>query len=606
MAAKTCTNMNMNKLDQLLHWAQKRGASIPDCVKFSEVLPGNIGAHAPTSDSLLLKVPTKIIFKLSDTISAFDFDVAALLNKTRNINAFSKLHLAHERSRKHLPLSEFGPYVATLPSSKMINSPYVWLPQDQKLLTGTNLGNSLKENLSGLVEEWWLVISLLPDSVAKPELHYMNIKFYYEYKFYEPEQLHDYLLQDNEENWTSFPAYLWALMIYKSRSFPSKLLQSDSTLDKINFVQDDVAILIPVIDLLNHNPKAEVIWGTQKDEFVFETTKHSGGQLFNNYGRKGNEELLLAYGFCIPDNSAESVALKIKVPLLLLPQLEQHGLQLPTISDYTTSVIQENSVEKQVDQLTLDLSNPYNDGLLYFISKDVVPESLVKVFQWLVKTPWEEKLTLRMKLSGLNHLRKALESKALAIDTEAIKGSVNADNINIYLSGQNRVLKSGVTQIKHLENELLSENKSRVISLKSVYKKDIKFAQSLMVTMGITGYNDILEQELMDQVWLIYLIRCYNKTQYKDEDFEAQYLPDWIRDCFIRMDKETEVSAQDVVQFRDLYEGLIIPMNQAVPEIYNKGKWTVRELVVSTKLLDTIGFVRGKKQECLLVDDFTS
>lgn len=613
MAAKTSLYRSlarslatMSKLDQLLQWSQKEGASIPDSVKFSEVLPGNIGAEAPSADALLLRVPTKMIFKLSDAIEAFDFDAAALVKKTRNINAFSKLHLVRERSSQSLALSTFGPYIASLPTSKMINSPYVWLPEDQSLLTGTNLGNSLKENLSGLVEEWWLVVSLLPDSVPKPELHFMNLKFYYEYKFYKPQQLHEYLLEDNVENWTSFPAYLWALMIYKSRSFPSKLLHADPTVDKINFIQDDVAILIPVIDLLNHDPKAQVVWGVLNGNFVFEATNHPGGQLYNNYGRKGNEELLLAYGFCLPDNASETVALKIKVPLLLLPQLELHGVKLPKVSDYTTSIVNEKSVEEGVDQLKLELYEEYKDGLVYFISKDIVPESLVTVFQWLVKSRWEDKLTLRMQLSGLNHLRKALESKALAIDTSAIRESPNSENINIYLAGQNRVLKSAVGQIKHLENDLLTEYKSRVISLKSIYKKDVKFAQSLMVTMGITSYNDILEQELMDQVWLIYLIRCYNKEHYKAEDAELQYLPDWVRDCFVKMNQETEVTAQDVVQFRDLYEGLIIPMNQAVPEIYNVGKWTVRELVVSTKLLDTIGFVRGKKQECLIVDDFST
>ena len=67
------------------------------------------------------------------------------------------------------------------------------------------------------------------------------------------------------------------------------------------------------------------------------------------------------------------------------------------------------------------------------------------------------------------------------------------------------------------------------------------------------------------------------------------------------MDKETEVTAEEVLQFRELYENIILPMNQAAPEIYNVGKWTVRELIVSTRLLDTIGFVRGRDQECILV-----
>lgn len=588
----------MESIEQLLEWSKGHGASIDPKVLFIQISNGNIGALAEASDLLSIKVPVKTIVKLSDAVNAFDFDAALLIKKTKNINGFAKLFLAHENVPENLSKSFFQPYIASLPTSQQINSPYVWLPEDQKLLSGSNLGNSLKENLFNLIEEWWLVISLLPDSHPKPEAHFMNMKFYYEYKFYEPQQLYEYLNDYQNENWTSFPAYLWALMIYKSRSFPCKLLKDDPEVDQINFVQDDVAMLIPVIDLLNHDPKAQVTWGATQEKFVFEATAHSGGQLYNNYGRKGNEELLLAYGFCLKDNASDSVALKIKVPAEILSRLEEFGVALPSISDYTTSIVNE-PVSDQVEKLSLDQYDQYKDGLLYFIGKENLPESLLLVFYVLLMNSWEKTITPRLRLSGLNHLRQALESKSALLANYVPGKSANAENVATYLTGQKAILKSCVAKIKEIEK---SEMKAiDVFSLKSIYKKDMPFAQSLMVTMGVTCYNDILEQELMDQIWLLFLIRCYNMEESPSDDPEDERLFSFIRNCFIKMDKETEISAQEVLQFQELYQNLILPMNQAVPEIYNKGKWTVRELIVSARLLDTIGFVRGKKQECHLV-----
>ncbi|OBA23001.1 SET domain-containing protein [Metschnikowia bicuspidata var. bicuspidata NRRL YB-4993] len=589
--------MTAQKINTLLDWAKENGAQISDDVQFVPIAKNNVGATS-TSQASSIKVPTKIIMKLSDAISGLGFDTSDIMAKQRNVNCPLKLFLAKERAA--VSDSFYRPYIETLPTMAQINSPYVWLPEDNKNLQGTNLGSSLRENIVLLVEEWWLAISLLPESVPKPEAHFLNMKFYYEHKFYEDSQMYGYVHGDTAENWTSFPAYLWASMILKSRSFPSALLKDASLeISEIDLCQDDVAMLIPVVDLLNHSPQADVTWTASGNFFQFQSHRNGGLELFNNYGRKGNEELLLAYGFCLDNNAADTVALKIKVPEQMLPELESHGVSLPQISDYTTSVV---SNQSQSDPAPYD---QYRDGLLFFIAKDRVPEDLVRVFQWLVKGPWEgSKLTLRMQLSGLNHLRQAVESKAALINVNNVKSQHNETTIRTYLRSQKAILQAAVSDIKHRESALLADHKSNVTTLKSIYKKDVKFAQSLLVTMGVTSYEDIVDQELMDQVWLLYLIRCFNKEAYSDEDPEEQYLPGWIHDAFVRMDAEVEMVAAEVVQFQGLYENLILPMNKAVPEIYNKGKWTVRELIVSTKLLDTISFVRGKKQECLLVNDF--
>lgn len=574
----------MDKIDALVEWAKHYGAEISSDVTFKEFSPGNFGAFSDGSGPSSIKVPSDILIRLSNAAESFKVSQEAL-SKTSNINGILKLFLAREKSNSS---SFFKPYLQALPDSAQINSPYVWLQADKQLLQGTNLGSSLRESIQQLVAEWWQVLEILPKDTELPERHHFNMKFFYESKFYDDQQLHQYLFSESAQNWTSFPAYLWASMVVKSRAFPSSVVPSGKDIDTC---QEDVVVLVPVVDLLNHSPKADVTWKCSEGGFQLECTGSQSGQLFNNYGRKGNEELLLGYGFCIPDNSADSVALRIKIPLQLLPFIEEQ-VELPTLADYTTSVVVSEKVE----------SPNATDGVLFFISKDHVPEQLVQVFQWLVKNPWDgDTLSLRMQLSGINHLRQALESKLAMIKPPSMvpETSPNASTIGTYLLGQRQILHNGISWIKRREAELLSEHKSQVLTLKAIYKKDVRFARSLLVTMGLTSYADIVAHEQMDQVWLLYLIRCYNLHEYIGD--EELYLPEWVGQCFRRMDAETDIEAAEVVRFQSLYEGLILPMNHAVPEIYNRGRWSVRELIVSSRVMDCFGFVRGKNQEFILV-----
>lgn len=589
-------------------WVKSHGGSWSSNVAFEKVGPNNVGAvflPGPENSPISIRIPAKAIIKLSDAVTSLGSQFDEICRQTRNVNAVTKLFLARERLENRLLTSLFGPYIEMLPGSKEINSPYVWSPADLECLKGTNLGSSLRENIKEIVEEWWLVVSVLPESLEKPTSHFVDLKFYYEHSYYSANDLHEYVTQVDNNSWTSFPAYLWAAMIFKSRSFPSYLLKEcGAPVHELDLLQEDVAMLIPMVDLLNHNPQAQVTWGGEDGSFVLATSEPyaSGDQVYNNYGQKGNEELLLAHGFCLENNAADTVALKIKVPAELLPELEKNGVQLPSISDYTTSIVRLSANSQNSSTPAAEAA----DGLLFFISKERVPENLIQVFQWLVRSRWEQKLTVRMQLSGLNHLRQALESKSTLIDAGKASGSANELAIRTYLKSQKSLLDGGVKFIKRLEKAVLAENKTKLLSLKSVYKRDVRFAQSLLVTMGVTSYDDILLEQLLDQVWLLYLIRCFNRKEYvkSSEGEDDVYLPQWIADCFARMDKETEISAGEVLQFKELYENLILPMNQAVPEIYNVGSWTVRELIVSSKVLDTIGFVRGREQECILVNDF--
>ena len=51
-------------------------------------------------------------------------------------------------------------------------------------------------------------------------------------------------------------------------------------------------VLVPVLDLANHDPGGQVTWIINEDGYSLFTSGRPGvgGQIFNNYGAKGNEE----------------------------------------------------------------------------------------------------------------------------------------------------------------------------------------------------------------------------------------------------------------------------------------------------------------------------
>lgn len=610
--------LKMSSITGLVEWALENGAQIAPEIEFKEVGESNIGGvykdankkERVLQDGNSIKLPIKLAITLSNAIESFnkddETDFEDVSSKTLNTNSVLKLYLARERTSEFIEKSFHKEYLKLLPGFSQMESPYFWDAKDKAYLKGTNLGNSIKDNLGQLVEEWWQMINQLPEGIKKPTQHFVNMKFYYEFKFYTDDDLYKYFVSDEDlENWTSFANYLWASMILKSRSFPAYLLK-DNIESKHTF-KDDEVMLLPLIDLLNHNPKALVHWSVNKldDQAYFNFKADQDNEfpeVFNNYGQKGNEELLLAYGFVIEGNPADTTALKIKLPIESLPGLEEKGVKFPKLSDYTTSVIRNDETETGKDNY-----KQYEDGIIFFISRTTVPDNLILLFQWLVKTPWEKSLTLRMKLAGINQLRQALDAKLSIINNIKIPTNENESKyyktIEVYIKSQREIYSGSIKSLKKLEKELLadSKNKKRFVTLKNVYKKDIKFQRSLTVSLGVISYDTIVDSGLQDQVWLLYLIRCFNRDSYQEEQEDEQYIPEWITRAFKKMHDETEMSAQDVVNFKELYQGLIIPLNSAVPEIYNKGKWTVKELYVSGKLLDIIGFVRGKEQETILV-----
>lgn len=89
---------------------------------------------------------------------------------------------------------------------------------------------------------------------------------------------------------------LWAATILTSRSFGSAfLLGSDKMPSHIALEDswgDTCSVLFPVLDIINHRPKAPVQWISREKDFSFQISDDfpQGSELWNDYGPKGNEE----------------------------------------------------------------------------------------------------------------------------------------------------------------------------------------------------------------------------------------------------------------------------------------------------------------------------
>ncbi|KAK4244938.1 hypothetical protein C7999DRAFT_16826 [Corynascus novoguineensis] len=183
--------------------------------------------------------------------------------------------------------SFWWPYIATLPSPEQVAAwalPPFWPDQDIAYLEGTNAHVAIQEIQANVKREFKQARKLLkeegfPDLAAYTQL-----------------------------------LYKWSFSIFTSRSFRPSLILSDATKQYISTflpqgVQlDDFSILQPLLDVANHSPTARYTWDTTSVRDACQLVCHDpyepGAQVYNNYGLKTNSELLLAYGFLLPETSA--------------------------------------------------------------------------------------------------------------------------------------------------------------------------------------------------------------------------------------------------------------------------------------------------------------
>jgi hypothetical protein len=247
--------------------------------------------------------------------------------------------------------SFWWPYIHLLPQPykpENMAIPIWWPEADQTFLGGTNAEPPIKKRVELWKEEWERGISLLRDRFEKWEAY-------------------------------TYGLYQWAATIFGSRSFrasltiPRELLQ-DFERDGLSLIlehirKDQFSILLPIMDIGNHNGVNQVRWAPDPFSglFNFSNTEifKEGSQIYNYYGQKSNSELLVAYGFILPNPELDTLNLK------LTPSPSALRLR----RSQTCHIIRDPNPEQEVMftlKMAPDVQGLFSHGLIDMISCMVV------------------------------------------------------------------------------------------------------------------------------------------------------------------------------------------------------------------------------------------
>ncbi|KAK7054997.1 hypothetical protein VNI00_003460 [Paramarasmius palmivorus] len=179
-----------------------------------------------------------------------------------------------------------------LPPTEKMRTGLHFTSEERELFKGSNLFGAIEDRENECRLEWGQCVKLVTSS--KPEW---------------------------AEAFT-WELYLTATTHISSRAFPSTLLSRDPSLQSSPSTEP---VLLPGVDSLNHARGKPVSWVIDKpteepstlipDDLCISLVVHytvaAGEEVLNNYGAKPNSELILGYGFSLPENPDDTILLKI-------------------------------------------------------------------------------------------------------------------------------------------------------------------------------------------------------------------------------------------------------------------------------------------------------
>ncbi|KAK3376495.1 hypothetical protein B0T24DRAFT_618824 [Lasiosphaeria ovina] len=183
------------------------------------------------------------------------------------------------------------PYIATLPQPEQPAAwalPAFWPDDDAAFLDGTNARVAVDEMQANARREFKQARKALKEDA------------------------------DMFPQWQEYTRllYNWAFCIFTSRSFRPSLIASAHAPDAIAQALvprgcgiDDFSVLQPLFDIANHSMTSRYTWDVSLGpppccRLVCLDAYGPGEQVYNNYGLKTNSELLLGYGFVVPETAA--------------------------------------------------------------------------------------------------------------------------------------------------------------------------------------------------------------------------------------------------------------------------------------------------------------
>ncbi|GAA5975503.1 hypothetical protein JCM10908_005181 [Rhodotorula pacifica] len=355
------------------------------------------------------------------------------------------LHLAHEA------------YISALPAATTLRTPLYFTSAERSLLRGTNLDGATRDREQQWRAEWEEVRRRLEGADVEGEVR-------------------------REVTWER---WLWACTMLSSRAFPSSLIDNDQP--------NSTPVLFPGIDLLNHRPTARVTWssdvrgagsgsvtgGEEKGgslTIVLDELVPAGTQVFNTYGAKSNEELLLGYGFVLPSppsNPADILALKLSLPSpdssavysKLHDLLARLGLQEPRHTVPPSGVLPP-ALLTQMRLLLLASTDP--SSFLAMVEELSHLSEKEEALEKLAFLGWENELDVLDALEGMLEA-KAEGLSAVNVDAEAAaQPSVRSEvkeMIKIYRRGQLQIVEAALAHREQLFEATLERARAEGVEL---------------------------------------------------------------------------------------------------------------------------------------------
>ncbi|KAK6503958.1 hypothetical protein TWF506_002175 [Arthrobotrys conoides] len=508
----SCRYSEHRYLHELVEWVLQAGGHFSDALELYEdeengfsvrIKPDRNGGLGGAGEPLTLaSCPVSLIFSLANPSPSFP--VLFLESPSLSIHAKACFHLSHHLLLKEQ--SQFWPYIRLLPQT--FDTPLYFSDDEMERLAGTNLGAGdvlLRKQL--WMEEWESGKQLLEDVKAERAQEY------------------------------TWDIYLRAATIYTSRSFPSTLvgITINSIVGKHAAGLDDIGfpVLIPLVDILNHKPNTKIIWEPTPTSFSLKIpeTISAGSQVFNNYGPKGNEELLMGYGFAIPENPADSLAMKFTI--------SPRG-QAAEIWEQRTL----KQTWKEVFHLrkSVDLDQKATVGPALEVDW---PEAFVDLFRILVANENEiddlgngdtnaTPVSIRNELAVALGLKAAIKQKLAAIRKYDLSLSSPAANhreamADIYRKGQEDII---VSKIQKLDSFLESYARESTLTVDQYLNENTDFSQQLgqnpIPVEELEGVDGLLYEEIVAKEELIFIMailreylnfKMVNKTSSRSEVF---------------------------------------------------------------------------------------
>eukprot|EP00667_Euglena_gracilis_P003803 EG_transcript_3815 len=350
-----------------------------------------IVAHKPLpAGALLLTVPRPAILTVP---AAMATPVGAAVLRCRGVPARACLYglLVRERFGPLPAVSRWGPYIRSLPAR--YGDPLWFSAAELAALQGTNIVHrvrDVREELETL--QCYLMAAATEDpggALGDPSIY-------------------------------TAAALRWAHSAFFSRRFTGKVAGLENCTE---------GCLVPVLDILNHRAGARAAWDVFEDrlEMCLEEPVGEGEEAFNNYGEKGNEELLMNFGFVVPDNPHDVARIRLALPPHRSPgqqRLERHW-QLE--EDHAYSLRPDGLNPKLLLALGLFSASPEEEAFLQEVPGEPAPEAL---------GPW-------LGLEALRVLWRNLHTRLRALSTTPVDGQLpNLDNIGIYRTGQRSILEA--------------------------------------------------------------------------------------------------------------------------------------------------------------------